>query len=61
MERVTVTIKDGEVVVSTDGFAGKACQDVTRQLEAALGQTTKDVATSEMAKPATTAMKAGAR
>lgn len=43
--------ENGDVTVTTRGFAGKSCQDATRQLEAALGATTGDAPTAEMHKP----------
>lgn len=39
MPTITVRVSPtGETVIETTGFQGKACQDATRQLEAALGK-----------------------
>ena len=39
MPTITVRVSpSGETVIETTGFKGKACQDATRQLEAALGK-----------------------
>jgi hypothetical protein len=61
MKTITVDIKDGEVQITTSGFAGKSCQAETADLERALGMTTSDRATTEMYKPvvATAQAKAG--
>jgi len=60
MKEITVNISEaGDVEVSTKGFAGKACQDATRQLEAALGATTADTPTAEMMKRNTAHLRAG--
>ena len=40
----------GEVVVKTEGFTGKACLEVTADLEASLGSVTQVVPTPEMNK-----------
>ena len=43
---ITITPK-GEAIVTTKGFAGAACQDASRVIEAALGQKTTEVRTAE--------------
>jgi hypothetical protein len=40
----------GDVVVKTEGFTGKACLEVTAELEASLGSVTQVVPTPEMHK-----------
>ena len=48
MERIDVEIAtDGKVTVSVKGVKGKSCTDVTKSLEAALGQTVSDEKTRE--------------
>lgn len=47
-KQIMVTIlADGTVEVRVHGVAGSGCRDLTRQLEAALGQTEKDRTTAE--------------
>ncbi len=61
-QHIDVVIDEkGDVTVTTRGFAGKSCQDATKQLEAALGATTGDQPTAEMHRPVTQALKAGAK
>ena len=49
MEEVIVTIgQDGSAQVKAQCVKGKACKDVTKAIEAALGKTTADTPTSEM-------------
>jgi len=49
MPTVTVTIDaEGNVQVGVRGAPGPACKDLTRELEAALGETIKDSSTREM-------------
>jgi hypothetical protein len=43
--------KNGDTTVTTEGFKGATCKDVTKQLEQALGTTTKSVDTEEMYEP----------
>jgi len=38
MPTIRVTVKRGKAVVSTEGFQGPACYDVTKAMEAALGK-----------------------
>ena len=38
---------DANVTVSVNGVKGKSCQDITRNLEKALGTVTKDTLTRE--------------
>jgi len=48
---ITVNIsgeKDVEVEVSISGISGGKCKDITRNIERALGTTTKDTETEEM-------------
>lgn len=46
--QILVTISaDGAVEVQVKGYAGPGCRDLTRRLEAALGQTVKDRTTAE--------------
>jgi hypothetical protein len=48
LREIIVSISpEGEVEVSVKGHAGTGCKDLTRQLEAALGQTTADTKTAE--------------
>jgi len=48
LERITVEItKEGTVTVSTSGFKGNACRDVTRAMEEALGRIKSDENTPE--------------
>lgn len=48
MERITVTIEPGgDYTISVTGVKGKACQDITRDLERALGKTVSDTPTRE--------------
>lgn len=44
---IDIVIEDGKATISTSGFAGKACMDVTAQLEKALGTKTSDRKTPE--------------
>lgn len=44
---ITVDISGGTSTISTKGFAGKACQDATAELEKAMGMKTSDVKTPE--------------
>ena len=39
MKTITITNKGGAVKIETTGFAGRACQDATRDLERELGLT----------------------
>jgi hypothetical protein len=58
---IEVTVSpSGEVTLATRGFAGPACREATRQLEAALGKRLSEELTSEYhraatARPVTTA------
>jgi len=54
VERITVTIKNGNVKIETSGFSGSACQDATRRLSKVLGRSVKDEATAEMYAPVVT-------
>lgn len=48
-ETVTIIVNpDGSSEVSVACIKGKACQDATREIEKALGKTTKDTPTKEM-------------
>ena len=38
---------EGEAMVEVRGHAGRACKDLTKQLESALGETTADMRTVE--------------
>ena len=39
MSTITIRVSPtGQTVIETTGYKGKACQDATRQLEAALGK-----------------------
>ena len=58
-QTVIVKIVNGEAVVTTKGFAGKACKAATADLEKNLGLTQHDEATAEMyAQPTTAQVKA---
>ena len=46
-KQIVVLIEGGKAEVSTTGFAGKACQDATAELEKAMGLRTKDTKTPE--------------
>ena len=48
MKTVKITISKGQTKIETSGFSGSACQDATKKLEAALGQTLTDTPTEEM-------------
>ena len=47
MQQIHVTIEKGTAVVETQGFKGKACQDATAELEAAMGKTVRNDTTPE--------------
>jgi hypothetical protein len=48
MKKIIVHVdKEGSTKISTEGFTGTACQDATKQLEKALGATTKETFTDE--------------
>lgn len=57
-EIVTTFSPNGGVQIETHGFKGTACQDATRNLEAALGDVLKAEATDEMYQVETQAEKA---
>ena len=64
METITVVFsEEGDVKVSTAGFAGASCLKATADLEKALGSTTSDRKTSEYLKRESTAntLKQGSR
>lgn len=47
--RIKLSANDkGEVTVSVEGLSGTSCKDVTKAIEQALGNVTKDVPTDEM-------------
>ncbi|MDO8795374.1 MAG: DUF2997 domain-containing protein [Vicinamibacterales bacterium] len=48
MKQIIVKIENGEAVITTKGFTGKACAAATAALEKALGKTTSDMPTAEM-------------
>ena len=53
MEQVTVVVgQDGSVEVSVQCVKGKRCQDLTKQLEEALGSKSSDRPTAEMSEVA---------
>lgn len=48
MKTITIDVSPaGETKITTKGFAGGTCKDATKDLEKALGLTTKDQATAE--------------
>lgn len=47
-QTITVRIKDGNIEMKAEGFAGRACQVATADLSRALGRTVKDTPTAEM-------------
>jgi hypothetical protein len=48
MKTIDITIApDGATEIKTQGFAGRSCQDATRDLEKALGIVTSDTPTAE--------------
>lgn len=48
MPDIKITIApDGTTKILTQGFVGKSCKDVTRELEKALGVVTEEKLTSE--------------
>lgn len=47
MEKIVITFDGGTSTIETSGFKGTACQQATKDLEAALGKTTKDRKTAE--------------
>ena len=53
MQTIEITVApDGGTVVQTQGFAGPACRDASRFLEAALGKATQERLTAEFHQPA---------
>ncbi|PHR92494.1 MAG: hypothetical protein COA78_33415 [Blastopirellula sp.] len=42
-----VVASDGTSQITTQGFTGRACQEASRFLEEALGQTTSEILTTE--------------
>lgn len=48
MQQVEITIEAGTPTVKVKCVKGRACKDITRALEAALGEAQTSVATSEM-------------
>ncbi len=54
MKKIKVVVdKEGRTEISTSGFSGTACKDVTKNLEKALGTVTKDTNTQEFYNEAT--------
>lgn len=52
MERIIVTVTEqGETQIKVEGCAGPGCKNLTKAIEQAIGQTTRDVATAEMHAP----------
>jgi len=47
MQQVTITIEAGTPTVSVKGVKGKSCKDITKALEAALGETKESKPTGE--------------
>ena len=47
MRHVIITIEGGSPKISVLGVKGKSCKDLTRELEAALGETTESKPTNE--------------
>ena len=48
MEQIIITIdKDASVKVEVQGHAGSGCTSLTKEIERALGETTKDEKTQE--------------
>jgi hypothetical protein len=48
MQQVEIIIEDGTPTVKVKCVKGKACKDLTRDLEAALGNASKSTPTAEM-------------
>lgn len=49
MEQIIVTVSaEAEVTVEVRGLSGPGCKALTREIEQALGETTKDEPTREM-------------
>ncbi len=48
MQQVRITIEKGVPTIMVTGAKGKNCKDLTRALEAALGDTAKSTPTREM-------------
>lgn len=46
--KINITEATGEVTIEVGGVVGKKCLDITRQIEEAIGTTTKSVATADM-------------
>ena len=56
---IKITIEGGIPTIHVQGIKGRSCKDVTKALEAALGETTKSKPTGEMYEQAKQATKAG--
>lgn len=56
-----VITPDGETKLSVEGVAGASCKDLTRELEEALGETTKDTKTADYYAVAKATVKAGVK
>lgn len=49
MEELLIQVNpDGSIQITVKGIKGRACKDVTRQIERALGHVVSDKPTSEM-------------
>jgi hypothetical protein len=59
MQQVIITIEDGTPTVEVKCVKGKACKDITRALEAALGESTDVTPTAEFYEQAKQTIKAG--
>lgn len=53
MQQVIIDIEGGKPTISVKGAKGKSCKDLTRALEAALGDTAKSTPTAELYEQAT--------
>jgi len=59
MQQVEITIEGGVPTIKVKCVKGKACKDITRALEKALGETKSSTPTQEMYEQARQTAKAG--
>lgn len=58
MQQIEITIEGGVPTIKVKCVKGQACKDITRALEAALGETKESTPTKEMYEKATQTAKA---
>jgi hypothetical protein len=56
---VKITIEAGTPTIHVQGVKGRSCKDITKALEAALGETSESKSTNEFYEQANQAVKAG--